>query len=89
VLEWPSVDPTTGALGQQSKSAIARSSRKCRNAGNRDRWRLGPTDKQVGEGWAWLLRDWLPGSGMQLDSRPFDLEAEHLTSGGGGRYSTD
>jgi len=29
------------------------------------------TDKQVGEAWAWLLRDWLPGSGMQLDSRPF------------------
>ena len=29
------------------------------------------SDKQVGEAWAWLLRDWLPGSGMQLDSRPF------------------
>jgi AraC family transcriptional regulator len=29
------------------------------------------TDKEVGEAWAWLLRDWLPGSGMQLDSRPF------------------
>jgi AraC family transcriptional regulator len=29
------------------------------------------TDKQVGEAWDWLLRDWLPGSGMQLDSRPF------------------
>src|SRR5438128_12678864 len=29
------------------------------------------TDTQVGEAWAWLLRDWLPGSGMQLDSRPF------------------
>jgi AraC family transcriptional regulator len=29
------------------------------------------TDEQVGEAWAWLLRDWLPGSGMQLDSRPF------------------
>jgi len=29
------------------------------------------TDKQVGEAWAWLLRDWLPGSGMQLDARPF------------------
>jgi AraC family transcriptional regulator len=28
-------------------------------------------DKQIGEAWAWLLRDWLPGSGMQLDSRPF------------------
>ena len=28
-------------------------------------------DSQVGEAWAWLLRDWLPGSGMQLDSRPF------------------
>lgn len=29
------------------------------------------TDKQVGEAWSWLLRDWLPSSGMQLDSRPF------------------
>ena len=29
------------------------------------------TDMQVGEAWAWLLRDWLPDSGMQLDSRPF------------------
>jgi AraC family transcriptional regulator len=29
------------------------------------------TDTQVGESWDWLLRDWLPGSGMQLDSRPF------------------
>jgi AraC family transcriptional regulator len=29
------------------------------------------TDTQVGDAWAWLLRDWLPGSGMQLDSRPF------------------
>jgi len=28
------------------------------------------TDKQIGEAWDWLLRDWLPGSGMQLDSRP-------------------
>jgi AraC family transcriptional regulator len=28
------------------------------------------TDTQVGEAWAWLLREWLPGSGMQLDSRP-------------------
>jgi AraC family transcriptional regulator len=28
------------------------------------------TDRAVGEAWAWLLRDWLPGSGMQLDSRP-------------------
>jgi AraC family transcriptional regulator len=28
-------------------------------------------DRQIGEAWAWLLRDWLPGSGMQLDSRPF------------------
>jgi AraC family transcriptional regulator len=27
--------------------------------------------KDVGEAWAWLLRDWLPASGMQLDSRPF------------------
>jgi AraC family transcriptional regulator len=29
------------------------------------------TNEQVGEAWAWLLRDWLPASGMQLDSRPF------------------
>jgi AraC family transcriptional regulator len=29
------------------------------------------TDKQAGAAWAWLLRDWLSGSGMQLDSRPF------------------
>ncbi len=29
------------------------------------------SDKKVGEAWAWLLREWLPGSGMQLDSRPF------------------
>jgi AraC family transcriptional regulator len=29
------------------------------------------TDMQIGEAWNWLLRDWLPGSGMQLDSRPF------------------
>jgi AraC family transcriptional regulator len=29
------------------------------------------TDKQVGEAWDWLLRDWLSGSGMQLDARPF------------------
>ena len=29
------------------------------------------TAKEVGEAWAWLLRDWLPGSGMQLDARPF------------------
>ena len=28
-------------------------------------------NEQVGEAWAWLLREWLPGSGMQLDSRPF------------------
>jgi len=28
-------------------------------------------EKDVGEAWDWLLRDWLPGSGMQLDSRPF------------------
>jgi AraC family transcriptional regulator len=28
------------------------------------------TNQQVGEAWAWLLRDWLPSSGMQLDSRP-------------------
>jgi AraC family transcriptional regulator len=29
------------------------------------------TDAEVGDAWAWLLRDWLPASGMQLDSRPF------------------
>ncbi len=29
------------------------------------------TEAQVGDAWAWLLRDWLPGSGMQVDSRPF------------------
>jgi AraC family transcriptional regulator len=29
------------------------------------------TENKVGEAWAWLLRDWLPESGMQLDSRPF------------------
>lgn len=29
------------------------------------------TDQEVGEAWAWLLRDWLSESGMQLDSRPF------------------
>jgi AraC family transcriptional regulator len=28
------------------------------------------TDAQVGEAWTWLLREWLPASGMQLDSRP-------------------
>jgi AraC family transcriptional regulator len=28
-------------------------------------------DRAVGEAWAWLIRDWLSGSGMQLDSRPF------------------
>jgi AraC family transcriptional regulator len=28
-------------------------------------------DRDVGAAWAWLIRDWLPGSGMQLDSRPF------------------
>lgn len=28
-------------------------------------------DAEVGEAWNWLLRDWLPASGMQLDSRPF------------------
>ncbi|HEV2029935.1 MAG TPA: GyrI-like domain-containing protein, partial [Candidatus Dormibacteraeota bacterium] len=29
------------------------------------------SEQAVGDAWAWLLRDWLPGSGMQLDSRPF------------------
>jgi AraC family transcriptional regulator len=28
-------------------------------------------ERQVGDAWAWLLREWLPASGMQLDSRPF------------------
>jgi AraC family transcriptional regulator len=28
-------------------------------------------DRDVAEAWAWLIRDWLPDSGMQLDSRPF------------------
>lgn len=28
-------------------------------------------DRDVTESWAWLIRDWLPDSGMQLDSRPF------------------
>jgi AraC family transcriptional regulator len=28
------------------------------------------TDRDVAEAWAWLIRDWLPSSGMQLDSRP-------------------
>lgn len=28
-------------------------------------------DRDVTEAWAWLIRDWLPDSGMQLDSRPF------------------
>ena len=29
------------------------------------------TAKDIGDAWAALLRDWLPESGMQLDSRPF------------------
>jgi AraC family transcriptional regulator len=29
------------------------------------------TDREIGQAWDWLLRDWLPGSGMQLDARPF------------------
>ena len=28
------------------------------------------TDKQVVEAWSWMLRKWLPESGMQLDARP-------------------
>jgi AraC family transcriptional regulator len=28
-------------------------------------------ERQVGDAWAWLLREWLPASGMQLDTRPF------------------
>lgn len=28
------------------------------------------TDEDVGEAWNWLLRDWLSGSGLQLDARP-------------------
>ena len=27
-------------------------------------------ERQIGDAWNWLLRDWLAGSGMQLDSRP-------------------
>ena len=34
--------------------------------------------KDVGEAWNWMLRDWLPASGMQLDSRPF---FEHYPAG--------
>jgi AraC family transcriptional regulator len=29
------------------------------------------TAREIGDAWAALLRDWLPESGMQLDSRPF------------------
>ena len=29
------------------------------------------TDKQIGTAWDKMLREWLPGSGMQLDKRPF------------------
>ncbi|HSS93130.1 MAG TPA: AraC family transcriptional regulator [Candidatus Dormibacteraeota bacterium] len=29
------------------------------------------SEGEVGEAWAWMLRDWLPGNSMQLDSRPF------------------
>jgi AraC family transcriptional regulator len=29
------------------------------------------SEMQVGDAWAYLLRDWLPASGMQLDARPF------------------
>ena len=32
--------------------------------------RFNGTEQEVGEAWNWLLRDWLPGSGMQLDARP-------------------
>ena len=28
------------------------------------------TSAEMGEGWMALLRDWLPGSGLQLDARP-------------------
>ena len=28
------------------------------------------TDKEIGEAWTWLVRDWLSDSGMQLDTRP-------------------
>lgn len=37
-------------------------------------------DRDVAEAWAWLIRDWLPDSGMQLDSRPF---FEHYPVGSG------
>jgi AraC family transcriptional regulator len=32
---------------------------------------FGGDDRDIGEAWSWLIREWLPGSGMQLDSRPF------------------
>lgn len=32
--------------------------------------RFDGNDRDVTEAWAWLIRDWLPDSGMQLDSRP-------------------
>jgi len=38
------------------------------------------TENEVGEAWVWLLRDWLPESGMQLDSRPF-LEHYPVSAG--------
>jgi AraC family transcriptional regulator len=28
-------------------------------------------DRDIAESWAWLIRDCLPDSGMQLESRPF------------------
>jgi AraC family transcriptional regulator len=28
------------------------------------------TERQVGEAWSWILREWLPQSGLQLDARP-------------------
>jgi AraC family transcriptional regulator len=37
--------------------------------------------REVGEAWMWMLRDWLPASGMQLDARPsfehYPVESGH------------
>jgi AraC family transcriptional regulator len=44
------------------------------------------TDAAVAEAWAWLIRDWLPASGMQLDSRPifehYPIDATYDTQTG-------
>ena len=28
-------------------------------------------DRAIGDAWGWIIREWLPDSGMQLDARPF------------------